>query len=106
MNEYSTTINRNVYNRLRKEYLEHSGEIRCSYCKYHKNENKKGKWYGGFTDYSKPESEFICINPEKITYPSWKLVSKNKKQWMDKKLKIKLGKTKGYWMKGYFTFEF
>jgi hypothetical protein len=105
MNEYNSTINRYVYNRLRKEYVANKNGL-CSFCKYHKNENQTGKWYGGFTDYSKPESEFTCVQPDKITYPNWKLVSKNKKQWMNKKLKTKLGKTRGYWMKGYFTFEF
>ncbi len=69
-----TTGSRYEYNRLRKKYLTNR-EIRCNWCGYHCGENKEGKWYGGFTD-------------SYIRYPNWKLVSKNKKQWMKKSLKI------------------
>jgi len=69
------TTNRGEFNCAYKRYLEHKGKIHCSYCKYHKGENKTTKWYGGFD--------------EDITYPNWKLVSKNKKQWMKKPTKIK-----------------
>lgn len=34
-----TTTDRYVYNRTRKNYLEHSGNIRCNRCPYHKYEN-------------------------------------------------------------------
>lgn len=70
-----TTGSRYEYNRLRKEYLTNR-KIKCSWCGYHRGENKEGKWYGGFLD-------------SHIRYPNWKLVSKNKKQWMKKSLKIK-----------------
>lgn len=70
-NDYDWTTNRNYYNKLRKHYLESVGEIRCSYCKYNKGENSTQNWYGGFEG-------------ELIKYPSWKLVSKNRKQWMEK----------------------
>lgn len=70
-----TTGSRYEYNRLRKEYLA-KREIKCSWCGYHCGENKEGKWYGGFLD-------------SNIRYPNWKLVSKNKKQWMKKSLKTK-----------------
>lgn len=70
--EYKTTTNRTVYNRLRKEKLSY-----CSYCKWHgnfyhlsENDQWKSYWLQG-------------------TKPNWKLVSKNKKQWMKKPLKIK-----------------
>ena len=69
-----TTGSRYEYNRLRKKYLT-GRKIKCSWCAYHRGENKEGKWYGGFTD-------------SYIRYPNWKLVSKNKKQWMKKTLKI------------------
>jgi hypothetical protein len=70
--EYKTTTNRSVYNKLRKRYLE-GRYINCSYCKYHKGENITHNFYGGFVG-------------GKIKYPSWKLVTKNRKQWMDKKI--------------------
>lgn len=37
--EMDVTGNRCVYNRLRKQYLNKKGLIRCSLCGYHKNEN-------------------------------------------------------------------
>ena len=69
-----TTESRYEYNRLRKKYLT-GRKIKCSWCGYHCGDNKEGKWYGGFLD-------------SYIRYPNWKLVSKNKKQWMKKSLKI------------------
>lgn len=68
------TGSRYEYNRLRKKYLTNR-EIKCNWCGYHLGDNKEGKWYGGFLD-------------SYIRYPNWKLVSKNKKQWMKKSLKI------------------
>jgi hypothetical protein len=68
------TTNRGDYNRAYKSYLTHrKNGIHCSYCKYHSNENYDGKWYGGF------------IRNE-VRFPNWKLVSKNRKQWMEKSL--------------------
>jgi len=63
-----STVNSTVYNKARKEYLAGTGKIYCSWCAYHRSENYKGKWYGGFTK-------------DKIKRPSWKLVSKKRKQW-------------------------
>ena len=69
-----TTTNRGEFNRAYKRYLEHRvNGIRCTYCRYHKGENKTTKWYGGWED-------------ESLRYPNWKLVSKNRKQWMQKNL--------------------
>ena len=70
-NDYDWTNNRNYYNKLRKHYLESVGDIRCSYCKYNRGENSRRKWYGGF-------------EKDTIKYPSWKMISKNKSQWMGK----------------------
>ncbi len=70
------TTNRGEFNRAYKEYLERKSRIHCSYCKYHRNENYTGKWYGGNDD-------------DKLKLPNWKLVSKNKKQWMAKPIKKK-----------------
>jgi len=70
------TTNRYVFNKVYKINLERNGKIRCSYCPYHKGENKTTEWYGGFEG-------------ETIRYPNWKLVSKNRKQWMKKPTEIK-----------------
>ncbi|MFW6219950.1 MAG: hypothetical protein ACOC33_03845 [bacterium] len=78
-----TTTNRGEFNRAYKKHLEHKKNgISCSYCKYHRGENKTTKHYGGWND--------------DITYPSWKLVSKNSKQWMKKPIKIKEVFTNNY----------
>ena len=69
-----TTTSRSEFNRAYKFYLEQKGEIMCSYCGYHRGENSDKKWYGGYDD----------IN---IRYPSWKLASKQPKQWMIKPIK-------------------
>jgi len=71
------TTNRGEFNRRYKKYLENVGKIRCTRCKYHTNENNKDKWYGGFEDL------------KFVKFPNWKLISKNRKQWMGKSIKIK-----------------
>ena len=78
VNIVNFTTNRSEFNRAYKRNLEHIGKIRCSYCSYHKNENKTSKWYGG-----------IGYDETNIRFPNWKLVSKNRKQWMKKPIKIK-----------------
>ena len=70
-NLVKTTTNRGEFNRAYKMHLEQTGKIHCSYCKYHRGENDKRKWYGSF-------------NEKIIRKPNWKLVSKNRKQWMKK----------------------
>lgn len=75
----STTTNRSEFNRVYKRYLEHKKNgIHCSRCPYHRVENIDHKWYGGFIDDEK----------EKIRHPSWKLTTKNRKQWMKKCIKV------------------
>jgi len=71
------TMSRKVYNIARKFWLEHDGQIYCSYCKYHRGENCTKKYYGGDTHFG-------------VRYPSWKLASKNKKQWMKKDISIEV----------------
>lgn len=68
-----TTASRSEFNRAYKRNLEHEGKIRCDRCPYHRKENQDGKSYGGFEG-------------ENITYPNWKLATKNGKQWMKKNL--------------------
>ena len=75
------TTNRKVYNRTLKMYREQKGIIHCSFCQYHCGENRTTKWYGS------------SLNDDKIRYPNWKLVSKNRKQWMKKPLKISISYT-------------
>ena len=72
------TTNRGEFNRAYKYALANKGLIRCSYCKYHKNENNGNNRYGYY------------LQNDDVKYPSWKLVSKNKKQWMKKNMVIKL----------------
>lgn len=71
-----TTTNRYEFNRAYKHTLERKGKIKCSYCKYHDNENSRDKYYGSYAFRGG------------IRYPNWKLVSKNSKQWMTKPIKI------------------
>ena len=82
--ELKATTNRSVYNKLYKHYLEHNGKIMCSRCRYHKGENDTNKWYGEHPDYKHSKYTEIITK-----YPNWKLISKNRKQWMSKKYKLK-----------------
>ena len=70
------TANRSEFNRTYKMYLESKCKIHCSYCGYHRGENETNKYYGGY------------VKNNNIKYPSWKLVSKQRKQWMKKPIKI------------------
>ena len=72
--EFKYTTNDSVY---RKHYKERNAG--CSYCKWHRNENYRGKWYGGCKS-----MRGRSVKHTEITYPSWKLASKQKKQWMYK----------------------
>lgn len=63
--EIDITCNRYVYNRLHREL-----HASCSYCGWNRGCNTSNKYYTakrGLTN-----------------YPSWKLVSRNRKQWMRK----------------------
>jgi len=75
------TSNRKVFNYAYKQHLERTGKISCSYCRYNKGENSTQDWYGGHWNDKKKKY--------KIKHPSWKLVSKNRKQWMKKPIKFK-----------------
>lgn len=68
------TTNRYEYNRARKIQ---SGN--WTWCRYHHGDNLDHKLYG---DYGKPKFG-------KFRHPNWKLVSKNKKQWIKKPIKYK-----------------
>lgn len=59
---------------LQLQYFKQSGYC-CAAC----SKRRKQKCYGG----SEHDGQ------QKINYPSWKLVSKNKKQWMEKTLHTK-----------------
>lgn len=94
--ELKCTTNRYVYNRLYKLWLEDKGHIHCSLCGYNRGENDTRKLYGS------PVNVRQLINkgkPAKDRYPNWKLVSKNRKQWMKKamKKKVELSSYYGYW---------
>ena len=70
--DYVWTTNRGYYNKLRKLRLANDADIHCSYCGYNRGENSKIKRYEIYPD------------GDGNKYPSWKLVSKNRKQWMEK----------------------
>ena len=87
------TINRGEFNRAYKRYLESTAKIHCSYCGYHRGENDERKWYGGW-EYDDMET---CCGKRKgrnTRYPNWKLVSKNRKQWMKKPVKYEVKTTR------------
>ena len=79
--ELKTTDSSSVYNHTHRNYLYNYGV--CDYCKPHRGCNRRNK-YGGLTH-------------KHLKYPSWKLVSKNPKQWMDKP--VKKVEKKLYWRK-------
>jgi hypothetical protein len=94
--DYDWTNNRAYYNKLRKRYLENQIEISCSFCRYNKGENSTNKYYGGRKN-----------KKGSINYPSWKLVSNNKKQWMKKdKLVITEEKMRHFSNETYVFFNF
>lgn len=76
----NNTTNRGEFNRAYKRQLDQTGEISCSRCAFHNGDNEDHKWYGGH--YSGKHRKYL------VRYPNWKLVSKNKKQWMKKPIKI------------------
>ena len=72
------TNNNKIYNRYRKKYLCNKGIIKCNFCGYHKGENSNNNFYAIITNKN---------NTKKSSkFPNWKLVSKNRKQWMKKNL--------------------
>ena len=83
IDEYKRTTNRKVYNRARKWYLEQSRQIHCSWCGYHRGENDTDKtyFYNKIINNKKPSKSYV-----RHRMPSWKLCTKNKKQWQEKKL--------------------
>jgi hypothetical protein len=66
---YDWTTDRATYNKIRKRYLNNTGQIHCDRCSYHKGENSTNKWYS---------------TANNARHPNWKLVTKNRKQWMKK----------------------
>ena len=88
--ELRSTTNNYVYNRLRIPY-----ESSCGYCGLGSrcNRTKKYKWYHVSRRYKNKYSPIYGYRAETAefqyegTYPNWKMVSKNKKQWMNKPVK-------------------
>ncbi len=74
--EFKTTTNSSVYKKLYKEH--HAG---CSFCRWHPN-------FYHFSENDVWESYYLNENKSTSNKPNWKLVSKNKKQWMKKPLKV------------------
>ena len=82
-----TTVNNSVYRKARKKFLEHNGKLKCSLCKYHLGDNSDYKYYGTTRSWT---------GNDKIRFPSWKLVSKNKKQWESKPSSFKIIEKRDY----------
>lgn len=82
--EYNETSNRSVYNKARKFLLEKQGKIYCDRCSYHRGDNDKNHYYAIYENV--PDNR---TDRRFNRRPSWKLVCKNKKQWMTKKYKLK-----------------
>lgn len=89
--EYNGTDNRAVYNKVRKRILDKGGLIHCSRCPYHGSENDTNKYYVLYED----DKIKACQYNWRTRRPNWKLVSKNRKQWMDKGLKYEKNKSFG-----------
>lgn len=71
-----TTSSRSDFNRAYKVHLEKKGRIRCALCRYNKGENSTSVFYRINSNYFGDK------------YPNWKLLSRNRKQWMYKKVRI------------------
>lgn len=94
--EYENGTNRSVYNKLRKIHLSEKGKIRCPYCGWNSGENSSDKWYGSTGGLNKN-------GEENIRFPSWKLYSKNKKQWQEKPSSYRIKKKKSRRKDSYIT---
>lgn len=81
--EFARTPNRSVYNKIKKQRHAINGDIKCSRCKYHRGDNETRKWYGDKL------VKFDSKSQLRFRYPSWKLVSKKRKQWMDGTYRVK-----------------
>ena len=95
-----TTTNSSVYRKARKIYLEQSGKIKCSICGFHRGENDTTKYYGTTRSWT---------GNDRIRFPSWKLISKNKKQWHHKPKSYKVVRKSDYncdYYYSYFEIEF
>lgn len=78
IDEYKTTTNNRVYNIVHKEL-----HASCSYCKWHPD-----FWHFSENQRYKTMHYFENDDERIRNCYSWKLSTKNKKQWMDKKYKI------------------
>jgi len=91
-NEWEWTTNKSVYNKIHKE--KHGG---CSYCGWNKGCNSRNEWYGGHEMFKGSIARYADGTPGEtymnIKYPSWKLATKNKKQWMAKPKRYKIIET-------------
>lgn len=53
--ELSNTNDSNSYRKLRKEYLVNKGKVNCSFCKFHKGENRKRRVKRNWKKYRKTQ---------------------------------------------------
>ena len=81
--EYRETTNSSLFRKLHK-----SIHASCDYCSWHgySSENKSWKWYHVYLEDEKDTYWRKAKKKGEGRFPNWKLVSKNKKQWMKKPL--------------------
>ena len=75
-NEFRETTNSGVYKKLRKEY----------YAIY-----SRDKWHGHNSENDPWPNYYVRIRGKRKgegKFPNWKLVSKNKRQWMKKSVRV------------------
>ena len=60
--EFKETVNRYLYNRLYKWYLEQDGKISCNYCPYHHMENQDHKMQKSWKKKSKNKKQYKVID--------------------------------------------
>jgi len=75
------STNRIEFNKAYKIHLERTGKIHCSRCGYNRGENNADKYY-----YINEDAKYFKYDAK---IPSWKLETKNRKQWMKKNRKLK-----------------
>ena len=82
-NEYRTTTNSSVFKKLHKELY-----ASCSLDRWHNSWDNDTWEYYGFQIRDSYDYKGRLTKAGEGRYPNWKLVSKNKKQWMKKPIKL------------------
>jgi len=82
--EYKETTNSSVFKKLHK-----INNASCSCCSWHGPNSENDRWTSYFFFQEDVKGRWFKNKKKgEGRYPNWKLVSKNKKQWMKKKLRL------------------